>query len=159
MRKSGWIFAVALGVLAAAACGNDNKNAPDSGTRNGGVDDSGTPDSGTPDSGTPDSGTPTATLTIAGFAFNPADFTVDPGTVITVSNNDSTSHTVTSEASDGSFTPGGVGGVQFDTGTIAPGSSAEIDIPADAPSGTVIHYYCSIHTSQMSPPNGHITIR
>jgi plastocyanin len=167
MKKSGWILAVAFAVLAAAACGDDNNNPPDSGTPDAGVVDSGVPDAGTPDSGTPDAGTPdagtpdagTATLSISGFAFSPADFTVDPGTVITVSNNDSTAHTVTSEASDSSFTPGAVGGVQFDTGIIAAGGSAEITIPSDAPSGTVIPYYCSIHTTQMSPANGHITIR
>jgi plastocyanin len=154
-------------VLAASACGSDNKQ-PDSGVVDSGVDsgtpdsgtpDSGTPDSGTPDSGTPDSGTPTATLSIAGFAFSPADFTVDPGTVITVANDDSVAHTVTSETADNSFSPGAVSGISFNTGSIAPGGSATITIPSDATSGAVVPYYCQIHTSGMSPANGHITIR
>jgi plastocyanin len=98
-------------------------------------------------------------IAVSGFSFSPADMTVDAGTTITVKNNDSAAHTVTSEASDGAFTPAGVGGVTFDTGQVTGGGSATITIPASATSGTVIPYYCANHKSMMATPNGHITVR
>ena len=48
----------------------------------------------------------TAAITIKGFAFSPAALTVDKGTVVTISNNDSATHTFTSGANrtkDGTF--------------------------------------------------------
>jgi plastocyanin len=143
-----WLLAVAVLGLA-TACGNDNKNNPP---------DSGTPDSGVPDSGTPDAGGGPA-ITISNFTFSPAELTVAAGTAITVNNNDSTAHTVTSESADDAFTPGAVNGVSFDTGNIASGGSAQITIPSSATSGTVIPFYCQIHKSGMSPANGHITVQ
>lgn len=134
MRIQGWLLAVALGVLA-VGCGDDGGSAPDSGTAG-------------------------VTLTFSsGFGFSPSELTVDPGTVITVKNEDSTPHTATSEAADDDFTPGGVGGVEFDTSTVPSGGSAQITLPASAPSGTVIPFYCEIHKGMMVPANGHITIR
>jgi plastocyanin len=143
-----------LALLAAAAvtvgCSSSNNNPPPP------PPDSGTPDSGTPDSGTPDGGGPFV-LTISGFSFSPADFTVDAGTTIEVHNTSGTSHTVTSEATDNAFTHAGVNGVTFDV-SIGGGGTATFTIPANAPTGTVVPYYCAIHTSAMSTPNGHITI-
>ena len=111
-----------------------------------------------PPGGNPDSGSPNVapSIRISSFAFSPLDFTVDAGTTIQVKNNDSTAHTVTSETADGDFSPGGVNGVSFDTGSISGGGSASITIPGNAPSGTVIPYYCAIHKSMMG--NGHITV-
>jgi plastocyanin len=144
--------------------GTPDAGLPDAGTPDAGTPDSGTPDSGTPDSGTPDSGTPDAgqeeaSIDISGYTFSPSELTVDPGTVITVTNSDSIPHTLTSESADDDFTPGAVNGVSFDTGTLGGHASTTFTIPGDAPSGTVIPFYCAFHTSMMSPANGHITVR
>ncbi len=77
----------------------------------------------------------TAAVTIKGFAFSPATLTVDKGTVVTFTNNDSATHTVSSganRAKDGKFDQSLSGGnettITFDT------------------SGTV-EYFCNIHSS------------
>lgn len=149
----------------AVGCSSDNNNNPppppaDSGVPDSGVPDSGVPDSGVPDSGVPDAGAPDAgpfVLTITNFTFSPADFTVDAGTTIEVMNNAGFAHTVTSEAADNDFTPAAVNGVSFDVSVPGDGT-ATFTIPAGATSGTVIPYYCKIHTGSMTPPNGHITV-
>jgi plastocyanin len=77
----------------------------------------------------------TAAVQIKGFAFSPATLTVDKGTVVTVTNNDSTTHTFTSGANrtkDGKFdqqiSGSADGTVTFDTvGTF--------------------EYFCQIHSS------------
>jgi plastocyanin len=132
---------------------------------NSGADGPGPADSGT--------GTNGPTITIQGYAFSPLELTVDAGTTIRVVNLDSMAHTVTSEASDNAFVAGAVAGVSFDTGQVNPGSdpgggygyvrgatgSASITIPASAPSGTVVPYFCVNHAGTMVTPNGHITVR
>lgn len=80
------------------------------------------------------SGSPTnaaSTLTIQNFAFHPANLTVAPGTVVTVTNADSTAHTVTAS-----------GTKPFDTGTIAPGRTVTFTAPKAAGS---YPYTCTIH--------------
>jgi plastocyanin len=116
------------------------------------------------------------TISIQNLTFSPADMSVAAGTTITIVNNDSMAHTVTSEAADNDFTPGAVAGVSFDSGLIAPGgggnpspppnpgpyveaATASITIPTSAPSGTVIPYFCQNHKGAMATPNGHITVR
>ena len=79
--------------------------------------------------------------------------------MITVTNSDGFPHTVTSEAADDDFSPGAVNGVSFDTGFLGGGASIQLTIPADAPSGTVIPFYCQVHTTMMNPANGHVTVR
>ncbi|GAA1247305.1 hypothetical protein GCM10009665_42870 [Kitasatospora nipponensis] len=69
-------------------------------------------------------------VTIKNFAFTPADLTVAPGTVITVTNQDTTAHTLTAT------------GKEFDTGTLEPGKSATITAPTTAGSYPFI---CTIH--------------
>lgn len=79
-------------------------------------------------------GSPTnaaATLTIQNFAFHPATLKVAPGAVVTVTNADSTAHTVTA-----------TGSKTFDTGTIAPGKTATFTAPK-APGS--YPYICTIH--------------
>jgi plastocyanin len=176
MKRVFWVALVLMVGLLAFNCGSDDGGTPDagsgpaadSGTPDAGPPDAGTPDSGSVDSGTPDAGTPDAgtdagtseaTLDISGYTFSPSELTVDPGTVITVTNSDSIPHTVTSESADDAFTPGAVDGVSFDTGTLGGHASTTITIPETAASGTVIPFYCGIHTSMMSPANGHITVR
>jgi plastocyanin len=83
------------------------------------------------------------------------DMVVQAGATITVQNQDTLPHTVTSEAAPNAFQPSGA----FDTGVIAGGGSATFTIPASAVSGTVLYYYCAIHTALMSPPNGMITVQ
>jgi plastocyanin len=77
----------------------------------------------------------TAAVAIKGFAFSPATLNVDRGTVVTFTNNDSATHTVTSGANrtkDGKFDQQVSGG-------------AEATVTFDTP-GTV-EYFCSIHSS------------
>lgn len=71
------------------------------------------------------------TVAIRGYAFEPSNVRVESGATITFVNDDVVAHTAT--APDGSF----------DTGTIKPGNSATVHVPADA-SGT-IGYVCEIH--------------
>jgi plastocyanin len=71
----------------------------------------------------------TEAVTIAGFAFSPASLTIEAGTTVTWTNQDSVTHTAT--ADDGSW----------NTGNIAQGQSASITF--DTP-GTFT-YHCSIH--------------
>jgi plastocyanin len=86
-------------------------------------------------SAAPAAGGKTAALQIKGFAFSPGTLTVDKGTAVTITNNDSTTHTFTSGANrtkDGKFdqqiSGGTDGSVTFDT------------------AGT-FEYFCQIHSS------------
>ncbi len=96
-------------------------------------------------------------ITISGMAFSPTNLAVPPGATVTVLNRDSIAHTVTSEATSGAYTPGSVGGVSFDTGQFT--GQKSFTIPSTATEGTVIPYYCKVHTSTMATPNGTITIQ
>ena len=68
---------------------------------------------------------------IKDFMFQPGDPTVAPGTKITVTNNDSTAHTMTATK-----------GKVFDTGDIAAGASATFTAPSKAGD---YPYDCTIH--------------
>ncbi|WP_245791376.1 cupredoxin domain-containing protein [Actinacidiphila rubida] len=70
-------------------------------------------------------------LTIQNFAFHPSPLKVAPGATVTVTNADSTAHTVTA-----------TGAKAFDTGTIAPGGTATFTAPK-APGS--YRYICTIH--------------
>ncbi|OGL47078.1 MAG: hypothetical protein A2149_02315 [Candidatus Schekmanbacteria bacterium RBG_16_38_11] len=97
------------------------------------------------------------TITISNFSFKPANLGVTPGTVITITNEDTVNHSVTSESKKDDFKKGSVNGISFDTGTfiLTPQS---ITIPNDAPVGTVIPYFCTVHRGNMVTPTGYITI-
>jgi plastocyanin len=71
------------------------------------------------------------TVNISGFAFSPQTLTVSKGTTVTWTNNDSTTHTVTSDS-----------GV-WDSGNIAPGKTFS---SAFNQTGT-FPYHCKIHSS------------
>ena len=75
--------------------------------------------------------TGSATVEIRDFAFNPAELTVQPGTVVTWTNGDSETHTV--EADDGSFVS-----PDLDSGATF---SFTFNEPGTFP------YICGIHTS------------
>ena len=71
-----------------------------------------------------------SSVAIDNFKFTPASLTVSQGARTTVTNRDSTAHTVTADDSS-----------SFDTGDINPGSSATVTL---SKSGT-FKYHCSIH--------------
>jgi plastocyanin len=151
---------VLLAAMVAGGCGSSTEG----GGGGGGGSDAGAPsaDAGLPtaDAGAPGADAGTAaqfTITISNFTFSPSNLTVPPGATVTVMNMDSTSHTVTSEAAVGQFTPGAVAGVSFNTGAIAPNGSATFTIPSSAPDGTVIPFFCQIHLQAMAN-TGQITI-
>lgn len=104
-------------VVGVAACGS-------SGTK--------TTSSTTPSSG---AGSPTAgaTITIKDFAFHPQTDTVKPGATITVTNSDSTTHTLTATGSAKGM---------FDTGNLNQGQSKTITAPSQPGS---YPYLCQIH--------------
>ena len=150
----GRTVALLAAVSAVAACGGSSGGStmssstpPSGGTPDGGVTATGN----TTDGGTADGGTTAATtfaLTIRGLAFSPDNLTVPAGATVQVTNDDSpTLHSVTSESTAGSFTPGSVAGISFDTGLFI--GTRSFTIPANAATGTVIHYYCRNHLSMM----------
>jgi plastocyanin len=71
------------------------------------------------------------TIIIQNFAFHPASLTVQPGAKVTVTNEDSTTHTVTA-----------TGAKAFDTGDVAPGKTVTFTAPTTA---GAYAYICSIH--------------
>lgn len=96
-------------------------------------------------------------VSITNMRFSPLNLDVPPGATVTVLNDDGMAHSVTSETAPGNYTPGAVAGVAFDTGQFTGRKS--FAIPAGAPEGTVIPYYCSVHMATMGTPTGTITIR
>jgi plastocyanin len=75
-------------------------------------------------------GASATTITIKNFTFSPATLRVSPGATVTVANNDSVAHTMTSTTK------------KFDTGDVAPGASATFKAPTTP--GTYA-YICTIH--------------
>ncbi len=134
-RRLGQVLALAGSVSALAACG---------GSSSGGG------------GGPVNNGAPGFYITISGSAFSPAELDVPPGGTVTVVNRDAMPHSVTSEATSGAFTPGAVGGVQFDTGAFT--GQRSFTIPAGAANGTVIPYYCTVHKGAMATPNATIKV-
>ncbi len=88
-------------------------------------------------------------ITIHDFVYSPANIGVAAGATVTVINQDVEPHSVTSEAMLNDYVPGAVNGVQFDTGVLAVGASAQFTITPGAVSGTVVPYYCTVHKLTM----------
>jgi plastocyanin len=128
--------------LVFAACSND-------------LDDQGTAAPGT-GGGAPSVQSQTYEITIANMAYSPLNLEVPPGATVTVTNQDSFVHSVTSEAAAGDFTPGSVHDISFDTGPFT--GQKSFLIPSSALDGAVIPYYCSVHLGAMATPTGTITI-
>jgi plastocyanin len=143
-------FTTRWGALLAAliACGGGGSS---SGSSTGGTP---VPAPGT----TTPSANPTAQneITIKGMAFSPLKLEVAPGATVTVRNLDSMPHSVTSESTAGAFRPGAANGVSFDTGAFT--GERTFTIPANAPVGATIPYYCSVHLGTMATPNGEIVV-
>jgi plastocyanin len=95
-------------------------------------------------------------ITISNMSFSPLNLHVPAGQTVTVVNRDVVEHSVTSEASPNSFTPGSVSGVSFDTGLFT--GTHSFTIPANAPTGAVVPYYCMNHKATMNTPTGTITV-
>ncbi len=134
-------FRLALILLVAAACGGSDSSVTAQSTGTGSTQ-----------------GASGFFITISNMSFSPLDLRVPPGATVTVVNKDGMDHSVTSEATVGSYTPGAPSGVTpFDTGAFASGQRT-FTIPASVAAGTVIPYYCSVHRQAMNTPNGTITI-
>jgi plastocyanin len=99
---------------------------------------------------------PGFSITIVGFEYLPLNLRVPPGGTVTIINEDTMPHSVTSESTLNAFRFGSVNGVSFDTGSFS--GTKSFQIPANAPSGTVIPYFCTVHLGTMVTPNGSITI-
>lgn len=97
------------------------------------------------------------TITIKNFEYSPANIGVPAGKTVTVVNQDLEQHSVTSESKLDDYNPGAVDGVQFDTGLIDAGASAQFTIGPISNPGTVIPYYCSVHKSTMV--QGSVTVQ
>ena len=96
-------------------------------------------------------------ITITNMAFSPLNLSAPAGATVTVLNRDAMTHSVTQQAAAGSFTLGApAGATPFDTGLFT--GSRTFTLPAGLADGTVLHYYCSSHTTAMLTPNGAITI-
>jgi plastocyanin len=120
----------------AAACGGSSNS--------GMVSTTSTSDGGTGSGG----GATTVTVHIRNLAFSPENPSAPPGATVDVVNDDSpTVHSMTSEATAGSYTPGAVGGVSFDTGLFT--GTKSFTIPSTAVMGTVIPFYCRNHLGMM----------
>jgi plastocyanin len=107
-------------------------------------------------SGTVNNGATGFYITISGMAFSPLQLAVPPGATVTVVNQDGIPHSVTSEDAPGNYTLGSVSGVQFDTGLFV--SQANFTIPANAPAGAIIPFFCKNHKQTMVTPTGTIRI-
>ena len=95
-------------------------------------------------------------IVISGNRFAPLRLEVSPGATVSVRNMDSMPHSVTSQSAPGTFRPGAVAGISFDTGAFV--GERSIVIPATAAVGTEIPYYCSTHLGTMTTPNGTIVV-
>jgi plastocyanin len=79
------------------------------------------------------------TVSISGYAFNPASLNVSTGTTVTWTNNDSVTHTVTSDTG------------AFSSGDLSPGQTFSYTF---SQAGTFA-YHCSIHASM----HGTVTVK
>lgn len=118
--------------------GNSSSSTRPSVTRTSATGPATTPGSASPSSSSAGGRT---RITIDNFAFKPAAATVAPGTKITVTNKDTTAHTLTATT-----------GKVFDTGTLGPGKTATFTAPGKA--GTYA-YTCTIHPFM----KGSLTVR
>ncbi len=122
IRRALSIFALALILVAPAACGD--------GERTDGVAGATSADVAGTSGGSPATSDPTEVhVIISEFAFDPPSVSVTPGSTIVFENKDDSDHTAT--ASDGSF----------NTGTIARGTSKSVVVDQ---SGSFA-YRCSFH--------------
>jgi plastocyanin len=148
--RTALVAMVMMGMLGTAACGDDTSyggpgNEPQQGVQDGGATGGATTPSGP------------FVITIADFTFAPDNLVVPAGATVTVRNMDDVPHSVTSQAEAQSYVPGAVSGVSFDTGVFSSGERT-FTVAADAPSGTEVPYFCTVHKNAMKN-DGRLTIR
>ena len=103
-----WMAVLATSAFLAVGCGGGGSNGATSGGSTTGGGSTGGGSGGN------------TTISIASLTFSPQNVTVASPSTITVVNNDSMSHTATSEAAAGAYVVGkAAGGFQFDTGNIS----------------------------------------
>jgi plastocyanin len=120
MTKARWVrFVAGLFVLSlvVAACSSDDEGGGTTGTTGGAT--------GATQTG---SDADTSTVTISGFAFHPDTITVSGPTEVTITNEDSTTHTFTLD--DGSVDE-----------TVEPGATETVTVDVSASTG----FHCNIH--------------
>ncbi|HEY8117044.1 MAG TPA: cupredoxin domain-containing protein [Actinomycetota bacterium] len=120
MTKARWVrFVAGLFVLSlvVAACSSDDEAGGTTGTTGGAT--------GATQTGSGGGGT---TVTISGFAFHPDTITVSGPTEVTITNEDSTTHTFTLD--DGSVDE-----------TVEPGATETVTVDVSASTG----FHCNIH--------------
>jgi plastocyanin len=123
MTKTKWVRLVAgLFVLSlvVAACSSDDNGGGTTATTGGATGSTGSTAATGGGGGT--------TITIAGFAFDPSTITVSGPTEVTITNNDSTTHTFTLD--DGSVDQ-----------TMDPGATETVTVDVSASTG----FHCNIH--------------
>jgi plastocyanin len=123
MTKAKWVRLVAgLFVLSlvVAACSSDDNGGGTTATTGGATGSTGSTAATGGGGGT--------TITIAGFAFDPSTITVSGPTEVTITNNDSTTHTFTLD--DGSVDQ-----------TMDPGATETVTVDVSASTG----FHCNIH--------------
>jgi len=124
MTKARWVRLVAgLFVLSlvVAACSSDDNGGGTTATTGGAT-------GSTAATGSTGGGGGGTTITIAGFAFDPDTITVSGPTEVTITNNDSTTHTFTLD--DGSVDQ-----------TMDPGATETVTVDVSASTG----FHCNIH--------------
>ena len=99
MRTGTWKAAAVALTLVIAGCGGDDDDAAEDDAE--GTEDVGDSDAGADEGGGDEGSSADGDLTIANFAFNPDELTVPEGGTVSIANEDSASHTFTSE--DGGF--------------------------------------------------------
>lgn len=120
------------GILLAANHSSDN-NKKDTGTTTNDMNMHGDTSSTTGDTGSGSAPTNTSSISIADFAFSPANIAIKKGTTVAWTNKDSAAHTVTE--TDGQTGP--------DSGDLATGKTYSFTYDSV---GT-FKYHCSIHSS------------
>ncbi len=98
------------------------------------------------------------TILIDNLTFSPLNFEAQAGQMVRVANQDSETHTVTSQTAPNAFDNTGDEVNGFDTGNIGPGGEGEFEVPLGVSPGDVLHFYCETHLGTMATPNGTITV-
>jgi hypothetical protein len=86
-------------------------------------------------------------ITIENYTFIPQHLSLPPGAAVIVLNLDPFEHWVVSSTAADTYAPGSVNGISFNTGPFM--DDTAISIPAEAPVGTVVPYFCQIHQGAM----------
>jgi uncharacterized cupredoxin-like copper-binding protein len=145
MRRFSSLFAIGiLFALAVAGCGGDD----DDNGGNGGGGGYGAAGGATQATTTADSGGETVDMSLTDFALNPADPTVNAGTVtFNVANDGQTTHALEVEGP----------GEEVETDNLAPGDSAKLTVDLNEP-GTY-EMYCPVGNHKEMGMEGEITVK